>query len=108
MKSDSRKTLCLLSSVRIVLIIANNLRVCSWNSCELVFVLRPCNTVVVEIARSGVVVKSCTIWATVQLSGWTVWLLAGQCDCLELDRRGCLELDSMDVCGWTGVLTETG
>ncbi|KAI3518920.1 hypothetical protein L1887_07818 [Cichorium endivia] len=108
MKSDSRKRLRLLSLVRIVLILASNLRVYSSTKYDLVVVIRPCNTVVVEIASSGVAIKSCTIWAAVQLSGWTAWLLAGQCDCLEPDRRISLELDNMDVWGWTRVLARTG
>ncbi|KAI3503805.1 hypothetical protein L1887_32256 [Cichorium endivia] len=71
--SNSGKRLCLLSSIRIVLLLANTLQIHSWNSCDLVVFIRPFNTTVVEIASSGVAVKSCTVWAAVRLSG----LLAG-------------------------------
>ncbi|KAI3519121.1 hypothetical protein L1887_08146 [Cichorium endivia] len=74
MQSDSRKKLRLLSLVRVMLVLASDLRVCSSNKYGLVVVIRPFNTIVVEITSSGVAVKSCTISAAVRLSGWIAWL----------------------------------
>ncbi|KAI3512517.1 hypothetical protein L1887_19833 [Cichorium endivia] len=74
---DSGKRLCLLSSIRIVLLQASTLRVCSWSSCDLVVFIRPFNTTFVEIASGGVAVMTLLVGARQRLlAGIREWLLA--------------------------------